>query len=161
MLFSLLLLSSSFTFPFPLLVWFSSLSGAKKPYCVTLFSLKWLKISLGSVSKNQLQSSPKILETPNPCTSLSFCNVEIWLQRYVASTTLRKAGGWWGGRGEEATFSKVFQGFCVGFKMLNAVNFLFQLIFIFSLFLGMVVYANEFKTEEIQKLTEIKKIIAT
>ena len=32
--------------------------------------------------------------------------------------------------------------------MLNAVNFLFQLIFIFSLFLGMVVYANEFKAEE-------------
>ena len=45
--------------------------------------------------------------------------------------------------------------------MLNAVNFLFQLIFIFSLFWGMVVYANEFKTEEEQKLTEIKKIIAT
>ena len=29
--------------------------------------------------------------------------------------------------------------------------------FIFSLFLGMVVYANEFKTEEKQKLTEVKK----
>ena len=33
------------------------------------------------------------------------------------------------------------------------VNFLFQLIFIFPLFLGMVMYANEFKTKEKQKLT--------
>ena len=41
------------------------------------------------------------------------------------------------------------------------VNFLFQLIFIFPLFLGVVMYANEFKTEEKQKLTEIKKLIAT
>ena len=37
------------------------------------------------------------------------------------------------------------------------VNFLFQLIFIFPLFWGMVMYANEFKTKEKQKLTEIKK----
>ena len=36
------------------------------------------------------------------------------------------------------------------------VNFLFQVIFIFPLFLGMVVYANELKTKEKQKLTEIK-----
>ena len=36
------------------------------------------------------------------------------------------------------------------------VKFLFQLIFIFPLFLGMVMYANEFKTKEKQKLTEIK-----
>ena len=35
-----------------------------------------------------------------------------------------------------------------------AVNFLFQLIFVFPLFLGM--YANEFETKEKQKLTEIK-----
>ena len=35
------------------------------------------------------------------------------------------------------------------------VNFLFQLIFIFPLFWGMVMYANEFKTKEKQKLTEI------
>ena len=34
------------------------------------------------------------------------------------------------------------------------VNFLFQLIFIFPLFLGLVVYANEFKTKEKQKLTK-------
>ena len=33
---------------------------------------------------------------------------------------------------------------------------LFQLISIFPLFLGMVMYANEFKTKENQKLTEIK-----
>ena len=38
-----------------------------------------------------------------------------------------------------------------------AVNFLFQLIFVFPLFLGMVMYANEFETKEKQKLTEIKK----
>ena len=36
------------------------------------------------------------------------------------------------------------------------VNFLFQLIFIFPLFWGMVMYANELKTKEKQKLTEIK-----
>ena len=36
------------------------------------------------------------------------------------------------------------------------VNFLFQLIFIFPLFLGIVMYANEFITKEKQKLTEIK-----
>ena len=36
------------------------------------------------------------------------------------------------------------------------VNFLFQLIFIFPLFWGMVMYANEFKTKVKQKLTEIK-----
>ena len=35
------------------------------------------------------------------------------------------------------------------------VSFLFQLIFIFPLFLGMVMYANEFKTKEKQKLTEM------
>ena len=34
---------------------------------------------------------------------------------------------------------------------------LFQLIFIFPLFLGIVMYANEFKTKEKQKFTEIKK----
>ena len=37
-----------------------------------------------------------------------------------------------------------------------AVNFLFQLIFVFPLFMGMVMYANEFETKEKQKLTEIK-----
>ena len=36
--------------------------------------------------------------------------------------------------------------------------FLYQLIFIFALSLGMVIYANEFETKEKQKLTEIKKI---
>ena len=41
------------------------------------------------------------------------------------------------------------------------VNFLSQVIFIFSLFLGTVIYANEFETKEKQKLTEIKKITAT
>ena len=37
-----------------------------------------------------------------------------------------------------------------------AVNFLFQLIFVFPLFVGMVMHANEFETKEKQKLTEIK-----
>ena len=38
------------------------------------------------------------------------------------------------------------------------VNFLSQVIFIFPLFLGMVIYANEFETnsEEKRKLSEIK-----
>ena len=36
------------------------------------------------------------------------------------------------------------------------VNFLFQVIFIFPLFFGMVMYANEFKTKGKQKLPEIK-----
>ena len=36
------------------------------------------------------------------------------------------------------------------------VNFLSQVIFIFPLFLGMVIYANEFETKEEQKLPEIK-----
>ena len=40
------------------------------------------------------------------------------------------------------------------------VNFLFQLIFIFHLFLDMVIYANEFKIKEKQKLNYIKKKIA-
>ena len=41
--------------------------------------------------------------------------------------------------------------------MYVVVNLLFQLIFVFSLFLGMVTYANEFKTKEKQKKqTEIK-----
>ena len=33
---------------------------------------------------------------------------------------------------------------------------IFQLIFIFPVFLGMAMYAKEFKTKKIQKLTEIK-----
>ena len=36
------------------------------------------------------------------------------------------------------------------------VNFLSQLIFIFLLFWGVVMYANEFETKEKQKLTKIK-----
>ena len=34
--------------------------------------------------------------------------------------------------------------------------FLFQLIFIFPLLLGMIMYANEFETKGKQKLTEMK-----
>ena len=40
--------------------------------------------------------------------------------------------------------------------MYAVVISLFQLIFIFPLFLGIVMYANEFKAKEKQKLTEIK-----
>ena len=36
------------------------------------------------------------------------------------------------------------------------VNFLSQLIFIFLLFWGMVMYADEFETKEKQKLTNIR-----
>ena len=36
------------------------------------------------------------------------------------------------------------------------VNFLLQVIFVFLLFLGMVMYANEVETKEKQKLPEIK-----
>ena len=36
------------------------------------------------------------------------------------------------------------------------VNFLSRLIFIFALFWGMVMYANEFEIKEKQKLTKIK-----
>ena len=36
------------------------------------------------------------------------------------------------------------------------INFLSQVIFIFPLFLGMVIYANEFETKKKQKLPEIK-----
>ena len=41
------------------------------------------------------------------------------------------------------------------------VYFLSQLIFIFPLFWGMVMYANDFETKEKQKLPEIKKLTAT
>ena len=40
--------------------------------------------------------------------------------------------------------------------MYVVVNFLSQLIFIFVLFWGMVMYANEFEIKEKQKLTKIK-----
>ena len=40
--------------------------------------------------------------------------------------------------------------------MYVVVNFLSQVIFIFPLFLGMVIYANEFETKEKQKLPELK-----
>ena len=38
---------------------------------------------------------------------------------------------------------------------------MFQLIFVFPLFLGAVLYANEFETKKNQKLTEIKKFPVT
>ena len=41
--------------------------------------------------------------------------------------------------------------------VVHVVNFLFQLTFISPLFLGMVMYANEFKTKEKQKLTGCKE----
>ena len=51
------------------------------------------------------------------------------------------------------TYQKIKRGLQNGDVV---VNFSFQLIFIFSLFWGMVMYANEFKTKEKQKLTEVK-----
>ena len=53
----------------------------------------------------------------------------------------------------------VFQTLLACHSILNiyvVVNFLSQVIFIFPLFFGMVIYANEFKTKEKQKLPEIK-----
>ena len=47
-----------------------------------------------------------------------------------------------------------FKNECLNFSQIEAcfeyvvVNFLFQLIFIFPLFLGMVMYAKQFKTKE-------------
>ena len=41
------------------------------------------------------------------------------------------------------------------------VSFLSQVIFVFLLFLGMVMYANEVETKEKQKLPEIKRKLTT
>ena len=41
------------------------------------------------------------------------------------------------------------------------VNFLSQIIFVFLLFLGVVMYANEVETKEKEKLPEVKILIAT
>ena len=43
-----------------------------------------------------------------PDTSLFLCNVEMWLQSYVARNPLQNGAG---GGTKEAEFSKVFQGF--------------------------------------------------
>ena len=44
-----------------------------------------------------------------------------------------------------------------GLKLINVVvNFLSQIIFVFLLFLGMVMFANEVETKEKEKLPEIK-----
>ena len=42
------------------------------------------------------------------------------------------------------------------FVIYVVVNFLFQVIFVFLLFLGMVIYADEVETKEKEKLPEIK-----
>ena len=44
----------------------------------------------------------------------------------------------------------------VGRFVVVVLNFLFWLIFIFPLFLGMVMYAVEYRKKEKQTLTEIK-----
>ena len=54
--------------------------------------------------------------------------------------------------------SPVEVAFGGGFRHV-ALNCLFQLIFVFSLFLGAVMYANEFETKEKQKITEIKNYL--
>ena len=45
-----------------------------------------------------------------PDTSLFLCNVEMWLQSYVARNPLQNGAGGGGGT-KEAEFPKVFQGF--------------------------------------------------
>ena len=60
-----------------------------------------------------------------------------------------------------SSVSYVCLGVCAGMWVSSkgiyvVVNFLFQLIFIFPLFLGMVMYAKQFKTKEKQNLTERK-----
>ena len=68
--------------------------------------------------------------------------------------------GDWEGDYDEGCFQEQVR--CEGtqkekLKVVHVVlNFLFQLIFSFPLFWGMVMYANELKTKEKQKLTEIK-----
>ena len=42
------------------------------------------------------------------------------------------------------------------FLVMKGERSMLQLIFIFSLFLGMAMYPKEFKTKKMQKLTEIK-----
>ena len=49
----------------------------------------------------------------------------------------------------------------VTFIVYVVVNFLSQVIFVFLLFLGMVMCANEVETKEKEKLPEIKKIATT
>ena len=56
-----------------------------------------------------------------------------------------------------ATFARRSR-FCGGFRHV-ALNFLFQLIFVFPLFLGAVMYANEFETKKKQKLIELKNYL--
>ena len=50
----------------------------------------------------------------------------------------------------------IFASIKINPQIYVVVNFLSQVIFIFPLFLGMVIYANEFETKEKQKLPEIK-----
>ena len=57
---------------------------------------------------------------------------------------------------DHVIFSMIHSFACMYMYVYVVVNFLFQLIFIFPLFWGMVMYANEFKTKEKQKLSEVK-----
>ena len=56
------------------------------------------------------------------------------------------------------TFHKYF--WCSQFCEFHS-NFLSQVIFVFLLFLGMVIYANEVETKEKEKLPKIKKLTTT
>ena len=61
-------------------------------------------------------------------------------------------------------FQQSFCDFFVGKENLFeyvVVNFISQVIVVFFLFLGMVMYANEVETKEKEKLPEIKKIATT
>ena len=59
-------------------------------------------------------------------------------------------------KGHATSEHNMHKGYYLATQRYVVVNFLFQLIFVFPLFWGMVMYANEFKTKEKQKLTEIK-----
>ena len=45
------------------------------------------------------------------------------------------------------------------YKMFMLVNFFSQVIFVFLLFLGIVMYANEVETKEVKKLTTTYMLI--
>ena len=49
----------------------------------------------------------------------------------------------------------------ISFESVLKVNFLSQVIFVFLLFWGMVMYANDIETNGKQKLPEIKKLISS
>ena len=79
----------------------------------------------------------------------SFCLSQRWQLQLFKSGGLRDIEGYW----------IILILVVLSTKKENiyvVVNFLSQVIFVFLLFLGMVMYANEVETKEKQKLPEIK-----